>query len=299
MPPAASRPDPVADDGLPRGWDAADLPQSDSELVDDERIGSRDLAEWRSRPGRVLANATTKAADALAGLPPSRVSLLVLTLTAAIGAFLMVVLAAGAGEVYEDVAHADGVAGFDRPVLDAAVAMRTPDLDTWVTRFTDLGGPVLMPFIALTMTAYAVWRWRSRTPIVLVVLTVAGALATTILGKDVVGRARPPRELAVPPYEVSASFPSGHTLNATAILGITAYLLLVTFTRTWTRVAALGSALVFVLAMGLSRVFLGHHWLTDVVAGWLLGLFWVIVVVTGHRLKVTLDRRNRREDQAD
>jgi membrane-associated phospholipid phosphatase len=73
----------------------------------------------------------------------------------------------------------------------------------------------------------------------------------------------------------------------------------VTFTRTWTRVAALGSALSFVLAMGLSRVFLGHHWLTDVVAGWLLGLFWVIVVVTGHRLKVTLDRSSRREDQVD
>ena len=144
MPRAASRPDPVADDGLPMGWDPADLPQSDAEPVDEERIGSRDLAEWRSRPGQVLANAMTKAADALAGRPPSRVSLPVLTLTASIRAFLMVLLAAGAGEVYEDVAHADGVAGFDRPVLDAAVAMRTPDLDSWVTRFTDLGGPCLL-----------------------------------------------------------------------------------------------------------------------------------------------------------
>lgn len=268
------------------------LPMPDrSQPVDEERIGGRDLGQWRSAAGQGVVRAVSRAQDKARRLPARQFSLLVLLVTALLGLGAVTLLGAGAGEVYADVSHSEGVAGFDQPVLDAAVSLRTPGLSHWVTEFTDLGGPVIMPVIAVALTAYAVWRWRSRTPLVLVLLTAAGALATTVLGKDVIGRARPPRELAVPPYEVSASFPSGHTLNATAVLGITAYVLLVTFASVTARWIAVVAATLLAGAMGLSRVFLGHHWLTDVIAGWLLGLLWVTVVVTGHRLKITLDRR--------
>ena len=50
---------------------------------------------------------------------------------------------------------------------------------------------------------------------------------------------------------------------------------------------------VFVRAMGLSRMWLGHHWLTDVIGGWLAGLSWLGTVVTDPRVKVTLDRAER------
>ncbi|WP_367277707.1 phosphatase PAP2 family protein [uncultured Arthrobacter sp.] len=46
-------------------------------------------------------------------------------------------------------------------------------------------------------------------------------------------------------------------------------------------------ALVFAVTMGLSRVYLGHHWLTDVLVAWTIGIAWLAVVITAHRLFLT------------
>lgn len=94
-------------------------------------------------------------------------------------------------------------------------------------------------------------------------------------------------DLAVPPYETSPSFPSGHSLNALVIAGIVAYLLVMRQERTRTRVVTITLAALFAVSMGLSRVFLGHHWLTDVLVAWTLGLAWLAVVITAHRLFLT------------
>jgi undecaprenyl-diphosphatase len=147
-----------------------------------------------------------------------------------------------------------------------------------------------MPVLALLATGLMVWRWRSRTPLVLMLIAAAGSLAMTVAGKDLIGRARPPQTLAVPPFERSPSFPSGHTLNATVLTGVAVYLLLRRLESVRARVATVVAGALFAGSMGLSRVFLGHHWLTDVVAGWALGLAWVAVVVTAHRLHLTVRR---------
>ncbi|MCU1536974.1 MAG: Phosphoesterase [Humibacillus sp.] len=204
---------------------------------------------------------------------------------------VMVGLVAGTAQVYDSVTERDGVSGFDQPVLDRMVALRSPGLNSAVTTFTDIGGPVGMPVLAtVAVVAIAVWR-RRWTPIVLALIAAAGSLAMTIVGKDLIDRARPPASLAVPPLEVSPSFPSGHTLNATVLVTVVVYLLLIETTAAWQRTLAITVGTLFVVLMGLSRVYLGHHWLTDVVAGWLIGFAWALAVITAHRLWLTLRER--------
>jgi membrane-associated phospholipid phosphatase len=256
----------------------------------EERIGSRDLASWTTPVGRAVARAGVAVGRSAVRLGTWSAANVVLLLTALVGGVVVVALTAVTAEIYESVVEADGLAGLDQPVLDTAIGWRGATLDRAVTLYTDVGGPVGMPVLALLVTTLMVWRWRSRTPLVLMLIAAAGSLAMTITGKQLIDRARPPLSLAVPPFESSPSFPSGHTLNATVITGIVVYLLLRRLESARARVATVLAGAFFVVSMGLSRVFLGHHWLTDVVAGWLLGLAWVAVVVTAHRLYLTVRR---------
>jgi undecaprenyl-diphosphatase len=243
-------------------------------------IGATPLTRWRTPVGRWLARRVLQ-------LTRSVSSHGVLAITAAVGAVLVVAFTALAGAIYDAVEERDGVSSFDRPVLQEAMALRSPGLDQALTWFTHLGGPLGMAVIAAAVTAAMTW-WRSRTPLLLMLITVAGSLAMTIIGKIVIGRVRPPQVDAVPPYESSPSFPSGHALNSTAIAGMVAYLMLLHLHRRAARALAVVLAAGWAVSIGLSRVFLGHHWLTDVMVGWVIGLAWLALVVTAHRLFLTV-----------
>ena len=208
----------------------------------------------------------------------------VLLLTLAAGLIPALLLALVAGGVYEAVAEEDGVAALDHPVLAAAKSLRSPGLDTALTWFTNLGGTIGLPLLAAAAVAL-LCRWqRSWTPLILTASAAAGSLLMTIAGKALVGRARPPLSDAVPPYEYSDSFPSGHSLNSMVVAGTIAYLLVIYLDSRRARIITVLTAAVFVVAMGLSRVYLGHHWLTDVLVAWSLGLAWLAILITVHRL---------------
>ena len=247
----------------------------------EDSIGGRSLTRWGTAAGRWLVHRVLALARVMSAHG-------VLAVTAGIGGVLVVGLTVAAGAIYDAVEEADGVAGLDRPVLDQALTARSPGLDAALTFFTHLGGPLGMTVIAATITVAMVLGWRSRTPLVLMLITVGGSLAATVVGKTAVGRLRPPLADAVPPYESSPSFPSGHALNSTAIAGMVAYLLLLHLQSRLARAVTVVLAVGWAVAIGLSRVFLGHHWLTDVMVGWVIGFAWLALVVTAHRLFLTV-----------
>ncbi len=250
----------------------------------ESRIGPRDLTRWDTPVGRRVARLVVPLA---ARMQPHRALLLALL----IGALAAALMATGVHELYEAITGSEGVARLDRPTLDWAVAHRSPAEATWVSRFTEVGGPVGMPILATVVTAALAITWRTWRPVVLMAVAAGGSLLMTVVGKAWVARSRPPLLDAVPPYETSWSFPSGHSLNALVVAGVVCYLLLTHEHRRRTRTLTVVLASVFAAAMGLSRVYLGHHWLTDVLAAWVLGAGWLVLVITGHRLWLTTRQR--------
>jgi undecaprenyl-diphosphatase len=207
-----------------------------------------------------------------------------LWITMAVGGLIVVVLALLGAEVYDNVVDEAGLANLDKPALALAEDIRTPGLNAAVTGFTNVGGSIGMPILASILTAWLTWVNRTWRPIILVCGAAAVSITATTFSKNLVGRTRPDFIHAVPPYETSPSFPSGHALNSTVVIGVLVYLTCLQLKKTSARVAVIAAGLVFVVAMGLSRVFLGHHWMTDVIAAWLLGLAWLGIVILAHRL---------------
>ncbi|MWJ18047.1 PAP2 family protein [Clavibacter michiganensis subsp. michiganensis] len=255
----------------------------EGELRRDRFLGDRDLTRWVTPVGRILARVVQRIMRVLG--PHAA-----LVITLLVGLVLAFGLAAIAAQVYDNVTDADGVAGLDRPLLAFMIGIRTPWLNEAATAYTDVAGVVIMPIIAVVTMLFLAVRRRSWTPIILVLAAGGGSLLLTIAGKDIIDRARPDLADAVPPYETSPSFPSGHTLNAVAIAGILAYLLLLRQHRRVTRVLSIAVAVVFAVTIGISRVYLGHHWFTDVLAAFFLSGAWLAVVITAHRLYLTARR---------
>ena len=224
-----------------------------------------------------------------------------LLLLLVVGGGVFAAMVAASAEVYDNVQESDELAGLDQPVLDAMVEARSPGLDQLVTAYTDLGGVVWAPVATTLLVVGLALLWRSWTPVVLMLVATAGSLTMTAVGKMVIARDRPGTDLAVPPYETSAAFPSGHALNAVVIAGIIAYLLVLRSRSAQVGVVVVVLAVLHAVLMGLSRVYLGHHWLTDVLVAWFVGTAWLALVITVHQLVLrrTASRARRREAVLD
>ena len=166
-----------------------------------------------------------------------------------------------------------GPTAYDTAVWTFAVGHRDA-VGTVVASALRVGGGI----VALGALAGAVGLLlvlRGRRPDALLV---AGTpLVSTLLGDTLklgYGRPRPPAAEQLIP-EAGFSLPSGHTVDATVVLGVLALVLVARTASSWRRAVVVAAATVTITAAGAGRVYLGVHWATDVVTGWLLGAAWV------------------------
>lgn len=179
------------------------------------------------------------------------------------------------GGITEDVINADPIVRLDARVAAFFATYREPGLAEVFVWLTLLAKGQVVGAIAVAAGAiFLLWGERHR--IVPLLVTVLGAEATMQAVKRLVDRPRPGLEFAYY-LEKSFSFPSGHATQAMALYGFLVYAL-ARAARTWTRrVPIILAGLLVVLSVGLSRMYLGVHYLSDVLGGYLVGLLWLII----------------------
>lgn len=141
-----------------------------------------------------------------------------------------------------------------------------------VRDFTALGSTAVLTLLVASVVIFLLLTQRRRMALTVLICTVSGT-ALSNLAKYLFDRPRP--DLVPHQVEVyTASFPSGHALMS-AVVYLT---LAVLISRTQTTFAAkafiMGFAVFITMLVGVSRVYLGVHWPTDVLAGWCLGALW-------------------------
>jgi undecaprenyl-diphosphatase len=167
--------------------------------------------------------------------------------------------------------------GEDLALVRGAAGDRTPFLTVLAHGASWLGrSAVLVPCAVVIALVAALLRrpWRGLA----VIVGVLGAIIIQNVDKALVGRPRPP----VHQLEAvsGTSFPSGHATEATAFFLVLAAVLMPGSAPRWVRPLVAGTAIVIIVAVALSRVYLGVHYPTDVVAGMLLGGSWGMLTAT-------------------
>jgi undecaprenyl-diphosphatase len=190
--------------------------------------------------------------------------------------------------VTEDVVHHDPLTRFDLTVTTLLRTHATPLGDNIFRLISMLGSPVAMACVGAGggLFLLARRRWIVFTAWV---AAFGGAGVLTFVLKNLIRRPRP-AAAAEFLYGTTFSFPSGHALGSLIGYGMLAYLVGSTWVETRRgRLRVAIAAAVLVLAIGMSRLYLGVHYFSDVIAGYAVGVLWLSVCISG--LQVAQRRR--------
>ena len=181
--------------------------------------------------------------------------------------------------IAEDLLDGGGLISHDEAVLAWFVGHRTDWLVN-IARFVSAAAGFLPLLIVGVLFALWLWRrgWKVGVAVAPAVSLSLAGLASTV-AKSVFDRARPP--LAVHQATVTlAAFPSGHSADAAAFFLAGGCIVAITLVdRRTIQATCIGMGVLLAAIVGVSRLILGVHWLSDVVAGWALGTAVAIAVV--------------------
>lgn len=179
--------------------------------------------------------------------------------------------------IVDAVADQLGIGRLDQPTLNWFTAGRTTPLTDAMRLVSACGGTAGMTVLAL-VAAVLLARVGRRVEATLVAGAGLGAAALSSSFKLLYGRARPPMSFQLTP-QTSFALPSGHALGSMVVIGIVVAVGTTLTGSRRVRLGLLGAGALAVLTIGLSRLYLGVHWLTDVLAGWSLGAAWLALCV--------------------
>ncbi|RCW39114.1 undecaprenyl-diphosphatase [Halopolyspora algeriensis] len=200
--------------------------------------------------------------------------------------FGLILVALGAwafAEITEQVYQHGPLLALDERLLERIATLRTPVLVGVFGVVTYAGDSLVVLPVAAITGILLVRPMRSWTPLLLLAATSVGAYLTVFLIKLLIARPRPiPAPNAA--TEDSFAFPSGHSAHSAAVYLMIAILLLRLLHSWWGRTTVLAATLLIVVITGISRLVLGVHSPSDVLAGWILGASLTVLLVSLWRL---------------
>lgn len=162
--------------------------------------------------------------------------------------------------------------GFDQMIYDGVIAGRNHFFDFYFTTVTKLANTSIIVFIIILFVIIA----RNYHALFLVVSSIDCFLLTTIF-KHFIGRSRPTELKLI--EQGGYSFPSGHTMFAVCIYGYLFYLAITKIKNKILRYIVSILLLLVILSIGVSRIYVGVHFASDVLAGYLLGTCYLLLLI--------------------
>ena len=188
----------------------------------------------------------------------------------AVAALAMWAFATIAHEVWEKETYA-----FDKSILLYLRSLHDPVRDRIMLALTFFGEPNLLLMLSVSLSIM-LWVRKHRSEAITIAITGAGAVGLNMLLKQIFARDRPQlweRAVEVKFY----SFPSGHAMISMVVYGLLGYFLGARFPKQ--RWLIYGLTVVLIAGIGLSRLYLGVHWPTDVIAGYIAGFVWLLACI--------------------
>jgi undecaprenyl-diphosphatase len=183
-------------------------------------------------------------------------------------------------ELADAATEGDDLAAFDPQLTATFVDHRVAALTPVARAITFLGDiPVLtgLTIVVALLIRARTGRWR---PAIILAAGMLGAAVLTFGLKVLIARQRPDFSIVIGTVSTGFSFPSGHSLSATVFFLLLAALFWHSNARRVAKLTVIAAAVLLSLAVGLSRIYLGYHWATDVLAGWTLALTWLALLAT-------------------
>jgi len=182
-------------------------------------------------------------------------------------------------KLFEEVLEQEAFA-FDTSLLLWLHQFSNPSLDTVMLTITRFGNPNIVVFIVI-VSLIIIWRHNQQEAKIFAIACLGAWVLNTGL-KLFFTKSRPQLwHLLI--SEISFSFPSGHALGSLVLYGFLAYLLATHYPKY--SIIFYGFASVAIAAIGLSRLYLGVHWPTDIIAGYGVGFLWLMLCITMLKLQ--------------
>lgn len=207
-------------------------------------------------------------------------------------AFIVVV--AGINIFVELTAKVKGelLGNFDDRATEYFLSFRSSILTDYFVFVTDVGDVkgylvIMTVSVALTFLIFKKWKYVGQIFLVLILATLSNMML-----KRFIDRARPEIEHLV--TVKTLSYPSGHAMSSMAFYGFVIYLVYKLRIKTFWKFILITSLILLIASIGISRIYLGVHFPSDVLGGWIAGMIWIFFCIFVFNL-VEVFRRDRKK----